>query len=139
MPRASHEEGFIRVGTCKECQGSEELRRDEGERFWNCLNCGRQITIPSPPKPKQNKPYDSMDQQKFEGFSCGVSEECLTCPLQKCENAWFKNLIAQAIAEKHPGRMPHPLHPEPTIHLNGNTKHLLQHLRWTHQTPPVPL
>lgn len=143
-PNPNHkqpQQGVIRVGTCPKCKGSQMREHDSYGYIWHCINCGTDEFDPTPVKKPPERPYDSMDQQKFEGFSCGISEECLTCPLQRCENLWFKHLVHQATQPQRPGRIslldPHAA-ARLSIPLTQNNKEILQDFRWLHQPPPAP-
>ena len=132
--------GKIWTATCTTCSGSEQLYEDDDWFYKRCLNCSREtpLKMKDPAQGKTEKPYEVMEQARLEGFSCGVSEECLTCPLRRCENAWFKQLIEDTLS-KTAGRVP-PSHPElPPIHLNNSTRHLLQRIRWDNENPAPPV
>ena len=144
MPTGGIEQshGKIWTATCPTCSGSEQLYEDDDWFYKRCLNCSRETLLKPKPEGESiaEKPYEVMEQARLKGFSCGVSEECLTCPLQRCENAWFKQLIEDSLHSTE-GRLPHPHPGTHPINLNNRTKHLLQRIRWDNekQSPPVPL
>ena len=99
--------------------------------FWRrCLSCGRDEPEGIKQQPKEQKPYEVMEQQRLEGFNCGVAEECLICPLQSCENIWIKQLVERENQRLIAGRVPPDHRLAPTLKLTAANRRLLQNVRW---------
>ena len=109
MPEWSHEITFpmLWVNGCQKCSGTQQLCKDPGGYYRKCLNCGTTKDEPTElyEKPQEPKMYDSMDQSRLPGFRCHVSEDCVSCPLQRCENATFANLVRDTMLNTRAKRM----------------------------------